>query len=301
MSGPTAAAATAAAAVHAAVAARAAELLARDAGRPVTCDNTCFKVTPEPFFSLPFASRCPRLNSRLSCAPLRRGALPRVAPCARPPDRAKPPPSFPPKNRAPQANDGVCDDGRHYPNMTQGLETWVVCDLGTDCADCGPWKGATHTASWCGARAAGERARRRGQVAAGLVPPLPFRNRLPPCQGGPAPATPSPAHTPNPQPPSSPPQPPSSPPPTPDPIPPNPTPHPSPHAPPNHTQPAPPPTHPPTPPHTPPPTHPPTPHTPHQDGARRPNRVPPPPRHRGAVPAHSLPPQVRLCLHQPRP
>ncbi|GBG00148.1 hypothetical protein Rsub_12839 [Raphidocelis subcapitata] len=103
MNGPTAAAAAAAAAMHAAAAARAAELLALDAGRPVTCDNSCFK-----------------------------------------------------------ANDGVCDDGRHYPNMTQGLETWVVCDLGTDCADCGPWKGAPHTASWTEPVGPIEFLRRRG-------------------------------------------------------------------------------------------------------------------------------------------
>jgi hypothetical protein len=47
-----------------------------------------------------------------------------------------------------QARDGVCDDGRYLHNMTRGLPSSVLCDLGTDCEDCGPWKGVQHTDSW---------------------------------------------------------------------------------------------------------------------------------------------------------
>jgi hypothetical protein len=32
-----------------------------------------------------------------------------------------------------QAKDGVCDDGRFVANMTRGLSSRVLCDLGTDC------------------------------------------------------------------------------------------------------------------------------------------------------------------------
>ena len=49
----------------------------------------------------------------------------------------------------PTAKDGVCDDGRHYPNMTAGRETYVACDLGTDCSDCGPWRGVQNSSAWC--------------------------------------------------------------------------------------------------------------------------------------------------------
>ncbi|KAI8471235.1 MAG: hypothetical protein J3K34DRAFT_458460 [Monoraphidium minutum] len=50
--------------------------------------------------------------------------------------------------RGARARDGVCDDGRHPHNMSTGHEAWVLCDLGTDCGDCGPWKGAKHSAAW---------------------------------------------------------------------------------------------------------------------------------------------------------
>jgi hypothetical protein len=48
-----------------------------------------------------------------------------------------------------QAKDGVCDDGRFLFNMTRSLPSTVLCDLGTDCSDCGPWKGAQHSSAWC--------------------------------------------------------------------------------------------------------------------------------------------------------
>lgn len=47
-----------------------------------------------------------------------------------------------------KARDGVCDDGRFLPNITRGLAVSVQCDLGTDCADCGPWRGAQHSGAW---------------------------------------------------------------------------------------------------------------------------------------------------------
>lgn len=47
-----------------------------------------------------------------------------------------------------QAKDGICDDGRYFANMTAGKEASVVCDLGTDCSDCGPWKGVKHSSNW---------------------------------------------------------------------------------------------------------------------------------------------------------
>lgn len=47
------------------------------------------------------------------------------------------------ENSCPTARDGVCQDGRPPPgsNATSFYETLhpVICDLGTDCADCGPW------------------------------------------------------------------------------------------------------------------------------------------------------------------
>lgn len=44
-----------------------------------------------------------------------------------------------------QANDGVCDDGRVKKKkagevpLTGADFAFVLCDLGTDCTDCGPW------------------------------------------------------------------------------------------------------------------------------------------------------------------
>lgn len=55
----------------------------------------------------------------------------------------------PTKPQQQQAKDGVCDDGRFLHNMTRGLPSTVLCDLGTDCSDCGPWKGAQHSSAWC--------------------------------------------------------------------------------------------------------------------------------------------------------
>lgn len=43
----------------------------------------------------------------------------------------------------------MCDDGRFLHNMTRGLPSTVLCDLGTDCSDCGSWKGARHSSAWC--------------------------------------------------------------------------------------------------------------------------------------------------------
>eukprot|EP00878_Enallax_costatus_P016087 GHUV01016868.1.p1 GENE.GHUV01016868.1~~GHUV01016868.1.p1 ORF type:complete len:556 (+),score=129.98 GHUV01016868.1:295-1962(+) len=45
-----------------------------------------------------------------------------------------------------KAKDGVCDDGR--TNLSQALPTVVLCDLGSDCSDCGPWKGVRNSSSW---------------------------------------------------------------------------------------------------------------------------------------------------------
>ncbi|KAG1672226.1 hypothetical protein FOA52_002927 [Chlamydomonas sp. UWO 241] len=38
-----------------------------------------------------------------------------------------------------KASDGVCDDGRTTSPEADMLTRRVVCDLGTDCQDCGPW------------------------------------------------------------------------------------------------------------------------------------------------------------------
>ena len=40
-----------------------------------------------------------------------------------------------------QANNGVCNDGRVDLKHTLQERVYVnvTCDLGTDCADCGPW------------------------------------------------------------------------------------------------------------------------------------------------------------------
>lgn len=56
---------------------------------------------------------------------------------------------LPPVHTSLQAKDGVCDDGRFLHNMTRGLASTVLCDLGTDCSDCGPYKGVQHSSSWC--------------------------------------------------------------------------------------------------------------------------------------------------------
>lgn len=63
-----------------------------------------------------------------------------------------------------QARDGVCDEGRapvrprraaahEAAQRAAGLPPGVVavhCDLGTDCADCGPWAGRQADEHWCG-------------------------------------------------------------------------------------------------------------------------------------------------------
>ena len=45
-----------------------------------------------------------------------------------------------------QAKDGICNDGRVKKKpgepvpISNGADfAFVLCDLGTDCADCGPW------------------------------------------------------------------------------------------------------------------------------------------------------------------
>eukprot|EP00955_Chlamydomonas_euryale_P014474 155574-Chlamydomonas_euryale.AAC.2 len=47
-----------------------------------------------------------------------------------------------------QANDGHCDDGRTLRDGGQ-LPVLVKCDLGSDCADCGPWRPKSQP-QWCG-------------------------------------------------------------------------------------------------------------------------------------------------------
>jgi hypothetical protein len=45
----------------------------------------------------------------------------------------------------PQANDGVCDEGR---KLQAGDRSQAVkCDLGTDCADCGAYTGPMYPSS----------------------------------------------------------------------------------------------------------------------------------------------------------
>ena len=39
-----------------------------------------------------------------------------------------------------QANNGVCDEGRKEVASEPNKFMQVLCDLGTDCADCGPWQ-----------------------------------------------------------------------------------------------------------------------------------------------------------------
>jgi hypothetical protein len=38
-----------------------------------------------------------------------------------------------------KASDGVCDDGRTTNPEADVVMRKVLCDLGTDCKDCGPW------------------------------------------------------------------------------------------------------------------------------------------------------------------
>lgn len=48
-----------------------------------------------------------------------------------------------------QAKNGVCNDGRPTPDkdQTDSMTIFeVLCDLGTDCSDCGPWVRAPHAA-----------------------------------------------------------------------------------------------------------------------------------------------------------
>jgi len=49
-----------------------------------------------------------------------------------------------------KARDGVCDEGRWPREAAPGSQfrLAVGCDLGTDCADCGPWVGAPVDGSW---------------------------------------------------------------------------------------------------------------------------------------------------------
>jgi hypothetical protein len=48
--------------------------------------------------------------------------------------------------RATQAGNGVCNEPR---NAIRGQpSTQAMCDLGTDCSDCGPWKGHHVTGTW---------------------------------------------------------------------------------------------------------------------------------------------------------
>jgi hypothetical protein len=47
-----------------------------------------------------------------------------------------------------QARDGVCDEGRRGNITAAGRVSWVSCDVGTDCHDCGPWQGLQHGPAW---------------------------------------------------------------------------------------------------------------------------------------------------------
>ncbi len=62
------------------------------------------------------------------------------------------PPPLQPLNPPLQANNGVCDDGRAEGTLSKlpndAKYSFVHCDLGTDCADCGPWQ-PTRTPPWC--------------------------------------------------------------------------------------------------------------------------------------------------------
>ena len=53
-----------------------------------------------------------------------------------------------------QANNGVCDDGRskqpNRPSWGIAPLTNISCDLGSDCADCGPWSPTARPAWWEG-------------------------------------------------------------------------------------------------------------------------------------------------------
>ena len=40
----------------------------------------------------------------------------------------------------PQARNGFCDDGRLRDGGGSRVQRPVLCDLGTDCDDCGPWE-----------------------------------------------------------------------------------------------------------------------------------------------------------------
>ncbi|RMZ52919.1 hypothetical protein APUTEX25_001038, partial [Auxenochlorella protothecoides] len=42
-------------------------------------------------------------------------------------------------NTCPKARDGVCQDGRQVLKASRQQPSPVLCDLGTDCEDCGPW------------------------------------------------------------------------------------------------------------------------------------------------------------------
>lgn len=50
-------------------------------------------------------------------------------------------------NTCPHANNGVCNDGRQLAGRESPVSRQVLCDLGTDCADCGPWTPSGH-APW---------------------------------------------------------------------------------------------------------------------------------------------------------
>ncbi|KAF8057631.1 branched-chain-amino-acid aminotransferase-like protein 1 [Scenedesmus sp. PABB004] len=66
------------------------------------------------------------------------------------------------RNSCPRARDGVCDEGRPHRDprraehqaaaqLAQGMPAGtsaVHCDLGTDCADCGPWAGRQADEAW---------------------------------------------------------------------------------------------------------------------------------------------------------
>eukprot|EP00775_Hariotina_reticulata_P002066 gene2066-2386_t len=53
------------------------------------------------------------------------------------------------RNTCYKAGDGICDEGRAGNlSLVPPTASWVFCDLGTDCFDCGPWQGVQHGPTW---------------------------------------------------------------------------------------------------------------------------------------------------------
>mmetsp|Transcript_5374 Transcript_5374/g.11801 ORF Transcript_5374/g.11801 Transcript_5374/m.11801 type:complete len:538 (+) Transcript_5374:196-1809(+) len=52
------------------------------------------------------------------------------------------------QNTCPHAGNKICDEGRFPYSAPLSAEVPVKCDLGTDCGDCGPWKGHSYSKRW---------------------------------------------------------------------------------------------------------------------------------------------------------